>query len=160
MHKRKLISLYRTVSVINICILIFLFFDVHNFNKHTITENREKINGIEYKLNISPAYRKNLEFATNLETIFSHKVVPQITNTVIIAEQKNDVPIPELYFVGMVETDKKTIYSFRNRDTNKLFLLQEGVSANELTLLPIDEVNGAGIFVIKKQNITFQVDTR
>ena len=87
-----------------------------------------------------------------------------IVETKIVSKPIVDVTIPTIHFVGMIETDKKIIYSFRNIDTNRLLLLEEGASVNGLTLLTIERpvigIGGEEVFIIKKHGHIFQVDKK
>lgn len=160
MPELKLRYILRTVSILIILSLVFLFSILQNHKKYDIEANGDKKYRIKYKHHINSIYSNNPEFTSSLESLFPHKLISKIKDPVIIKEQVKKVDIPDLKFVGMIETNKRTIYSFRNRATNRLLLLEEGSVISGLTLLAIDEVNNGSVFIIKKQNITFQVDKK
>lgn len=162
MHEVKLTYVLRTVSILFIFILVFLFLRLNSLKRYNIEESSGGEIRIDYEHNISSSDNRSPEFTYNLESLFPHQLIPKIIEPVIITEPVIDVPVPTLQFVGMIETDKKLIYSFRNRDTNRLLLLEEGACVDGLTLLPVERpVNGTdegNVFILKKQSITFQVD--
>jgi len=153
MHNIKLVI--RILSIIVITFVIFLYI---GFNA-ALDDNIFKISDIksgknyEYGLN-NPVSMNIPEFSNNLVLIFPRRLTPAVVKTKIITNPLPQQDAPSLKFVGMIETDEVKIYSFRNMDTNKLLLFEEGVELEGITLLSVE----ARTFRFKKDGITFQVE--
>jgi CHASE1-domain containing sensor protein len=110
----------------------------------------------EYQLNLSRKTSEVPTFTYGLEALFPREPVPvqESTSKRSTAKPKRDVNIPNLQFVGMIETEKGKYFSFRNMHTNKLLLLQQGVRNQGLTLLSREK----SVFRMEKEGSEFQVE--
>ncbi len=164
MYNIKLAGVLRFISIIIIFLIVFLYILLNTLIDDVAPEIGDTKSGKEYKYMASPRAGAIPEFTYNLESLFLKELIPAIAETIIVSEPVIEVDIPSLQFVGMIETDDAKIYSFRNMDTNRLLLLEEGVKIDGLTLLAIERsvsgTVGGEVFIIKKQGHTFQVDKK
>jgi hypothetical protein len=159
MYNIKLAGVLRFISIIVISLLVFLYITINIVIDDIAFKSSDAQPRKEYEYRASPGGMSIPEFTYNLESLFPGQLIPVIAETIIVSEPAATVDIPSLKFIGMIETDKKIIYSFRNMDTNRMLLLEEGSSVNGLTLQAIERSPaGRGkVFILKKQGHTFQV---
>ena len=164
MHNINLQGLLRSVSIIIIFLIVILYIGLNVLFDDIILESSNSQPRKEYEYRDSTTGTSIPEFTYNLESLFPKQLIPVIVETKIVSESIPPVAPPSLQFVGMIETDEAIIYSFRNMDTNRLLLLEEGMSIDGLTLLAIERspagIGGEEVFIIKKQDHTFQVDKK
>ena len=154
MYNIKLAGVLRFVSIIVISLLVFLYITINIVIDDIVFKSDDTHPGKEYEYRASPSEMSIPEFTYNLESLFPGQLIPVIAETIIVSEPAAPVDIPLLQFIGMIETDKKIIYSFRNKYTNKLLLFEEGVFLEGITLISVEEKK----YTFKKNEITFQVD--
>ena len=70
--------------------------------------------------------------------------------------QAEEVSIPPLQFVGMIETGEKVIFSFRDTSSNRLLLLEKGEEKDGITLIARNKSE----FILNKDKSTFKVDMK
>ena len=164
MHNINLQGLLRSVSIIIISLLVFLYIGLNTITDDIIFETGDSQPGKKYEYKAGFTGISIPKFTNNLESLFPRKIIPEVVAAKIIPEPVSPVDLPALQFVGMIETDDKIIYSFRNMDTNRLLLLEEGMSIDGITLMAIERspagIGGEEVFIIKKQDHTFQVDKK
>jgi hypothetical protein len=164
MHNINLQGLLRSVSIIVISLAVFFYIGLTGLFDDIILESSDIQPGKEYEYSDSAKSTSIPEFTYILESLFPKKLIPVIAETDIVTKLAPSVPLLSLQFVGMIETDEKKIYSFRNMETNRLLLLEEGMSIDGVTLLTIERspagTGGEEVFIIKKQDHTFQVDKK
>ena len=161
MYNIKLADVLRFISIIVISLLVFLYITINILIDDIVFKSDDTQPGKEYEYRASPTGISIPEFTYSLESLFPGQLIPVIAETIIVSEPAAPVDIPSLQFIGMIETDKKIIYSFRNMDTNRLLLFEEGFSVDGLTLLAVERspagIGGGEVFILKKQGHTFQV---
>jgi len=152
MHNIKLV-----IWVLSIIVITFVVFIYIGFNS-ALDDNIFKISDIKsgknYEYGLNPVSVNIPEFSYNIVSLFPRRLAPAEVKTKIIT---NPLPLqaaPSLTFVGMIETDEAVIYSFRDRDTNKMLLFEEGVELEGIILLSVE----ARTYRFKKDGITFQVE--
>jgi hypothetical protein len=164
MHNINLHGFLRSVSIIIISLVIFFYMGLTVLLDEIILEGSNLQSRKEYEYRDTAKDRTIPEFSYVLESIFPRQLIHVIPKSEIVTESVPPVAPPSLQFVGMIEIDKKIIYSFRNMDSNRLLLLEEGMSNNGIILLAIERspsgIGGEDVFVIKKQDHTFQVDKK
>jgi hypothetical protein len=145
-------------------LIVFLYIGLTVILDDFILESSNLLPRKEYEYRDSAKGMSVPEFTYNLESLFLKELIPVIATAEIVTELVPPVVPPSLQFVGMIETDDKIIYSFRNMDTNRLLLLEEGMSIDGITLMAIERspagIGGEEVFIIKKQDHTFQVDKK
>ncbi len=156
MHNINLQGLLRSVSIIIISLVVFLYIGLTVFLADIILESSNSQPRKEYEYRDSAKGTSVPEFTYNLESLFLKQLIPVIVETKIVTESIPPVAPPSLQFVGMIETDEAIIYSFRNMDTNRLLLLEEGVEMAGITLLSVESTG----YTFKNNEITFQVDKK
>jgi len=156
MHKFNLKGLLRSVSIIIIFLIVFFYVRLTVLLDDIVLESRISQPQKEYEYTGSAKSLNIPEFAYELESLFLKQQVPVIATTKLDSKPVAPVNIPLLQFVGMIETDEKRIYSFRNKDTNKLMLFEEGVVLEGTILIAVE----ASKYTFKKNEITFQVDKK
>lgn len=160
MHNIKLTSVLRFVSIVIISLIIFLYIMLNTLIDDVVFESGDTESGKEYLYMAITGAGVIPEFTHNPESLFPkplvRPVVPVIAESIIVSEPASPVDIPSLQFVGMIETSDKTIYSFRNMDTNKLILFEEGVEKDDLTLISEEGRS----YTFKKKEFVFQVDKK
>lgn len=139
MHNINLQGLLRSVSIIIISLLVFLYIGLTALFDDIILESSNLQSRKEYAYRDSAKGTSVPKFTNNLESLFPRKIIPEVVAAKIIPEPAAPVDIPSLQFIGMIETDKKIIYSFRNIDTNKLLLFEEGVVLEGILLVSAEE---------------------
>ena len=163
MHN-KLTGVLRSVSIIIIFLIVIFYIGLTVLIDDIVSESSDTQPRKEYEYRNSAKGTTIPEFTYNLESLFPRQLIPVIVEAEIVTESIPPVAPPSLQFVGMIETDEAIIYSFRNMDTNRLLLLEEGMSIDGLTLLAIERspagIGGEEVFIIKKQDHTFQVDKK
>lgn len=163
MHN-KLTGVLRSVSIIIIFLIVIFYIGLTVLIDDIVSESSDTQSRKEYEYRDSAKGTTIPEFTYNLESLFPRQLIPVIVETKIDSKPVVPVNIPSLQFVGMIETDERMIYSFRNMDTNRLLLLEEGMSTSGLTLLDIERspagISGGEVFIIKNQDHTFQVDKK
>ncbi len=156
MHNINLKGLLRSVSIIIIFLVVILYIGLTVLLDDIILESSNSQLRKEYAYRDSAKGTNVPKFANNLESIFPRKIIPEVVSAKIIPEPATPVDIPSLQFIGMIETDKKIIYSFRNIDTNKLLLFEEGVILEGILLVSAEEKK----YIFKKNEIAFQMDKK
>ncbi|MCK5153879.1 MAG: hypothetical protein KAQ93_05925 [Spirochaetales bacterium] len=146
-------GLLRSVSIIIISLVVFLYIGLNTLTDDIVFKSADSQPGKKYEYRTAPAGISIPKFTNNLESLFPRKIIPEVVAAKIIHKPVTPVNTPSLQFVGMIETDKKIIYSFRNLDTNKLLLFEEGVVLEGITLVSTEEEK----YTFKKNEITFQV---
>ena len=154
MHNIKLAGVLRFISIVIISLTVFLYIMLNTLIDDIVFESGDKQPGNKYEYRAGPTGMSIPKFTYNLESLFPGQLIPVIAETIIVSEPAAPVDIPLLQFIGMIETDKKIIYSFRNKYTNKLLLFEEGVFLEGITLISVEEKK----YTFKKNEITFQVD--
>ena len=164
MHNINLASVMRFISIIIISLIVFFYIMQNTLIDSIVSESSDTGPRKEYEYQVRPTGTGIPEFSYDLESLFPQQLTQEIVETKIVTELIPPFAPPLLQFVGMIETNKKIIYSFRNMDTNRLLLLEEGVQTDGLTLLHIERspagTGGGEVFIIKKQDHTFQVDKK
>ncbi|MCK5671909.1 MAG: hypothetical protein KAH95_00960 [Spirochaetales bacterium] len=153
MHNINLQGLLRSVSIIIISLLVFLYIGLNTITDDIIFETGDSQPGKKYEYKAGFTGISIPKFTNNLESLFPRKIIPEVVAAKIIPEPVSPVDLPALQFVGMIETDKKTIYSFRIIDTNKLMLFEEGVILEGTILIAVEATK----YTFKKNEIIFQV---
>ena len=153
MHNINLQGLLRSVSVIIIFLIVFLYIMLNTKIDNIVLESNDTQPGKEYEYGINPKSMSIPGFSYDLELLFPRQLIPVLVDTIIVSETIVPVDIPSLKFVGMIETDEAIIYSFRNEDTNRLLLLEEGIKVTGITLL---SARATG-YTLKKNETAFQV---
>ena len=164
MHNINLQGPLRSVSIVIISLVVFLYIGLNILFDDIILESSNSQSRKEYEYRDSAKGTSIPGFTYNLESLFLKELIPVIAAAEIVTELVSPVVPPSLQFVGMIETDDKIIYSFRNMDTNRLLLLEEGMSIDGITLLAIERspagIGGEEVFIIEIQDHTFQVDKK
>lgn len=160
MYNITLAGVLRISSILLISLIAF-FYIILNISIANIDSVVNDVKfGKDYEYITGPTSMIVPEFTSTLESLFLKESVPVIVETVIVTEPTAPVNIPSLEFVGMIETVKKIIYSFRNTDTNRLLLIEEGASVDGLTLVSVKRSDGGTEYTFKKDNIKFLVDKK
>lgn len=154
MHNIKLADVLRFISIVIISLTIFLYIMLNTLTDDIVFESGDSQPGKKYEYIAGPAGMSIPKFTYNPESLFPGQLIPVIVETIIVSEPAAPVDIPSLQFIGMIETDERKIYSFRNMDTNKLMLFEEGVVLEGITLVSAEEKK----YTFKKNEIKFQVD--
>ncbi len=149
----KLSGVLRYVSLLIIFLLIFLYIILNTTAYYVVPEIDNTNSRKKYEYRESPAGASIPEFTFNLESLFPRKIISEVVVATIIPEPAIPVDIPSLQFVGMIETDERRIYSFRNLDTTKLLLFEEGVTLKGIKLIFTED----GKYTFMKNETTFQV---
>ncbi|MCK5197923.1 MAG: hypothetical protein KAR21_06210 [Spirochaetales bacterium] len=164
MHNINLQGPLRSVSIVIISLVVFLYIGLNILFDDIILESSNSQSRKEYEYRDSAKGTSIPGFTYNLESLFLKELIPVIAAAEIVTELVSPVAPPLLQFVGMIETNEATIYSFRNMDTNRLLLLEEGMSIDGITLLAIERspagIGREEVFIIKIQDHTFQVDKK
>ena len=156
MHKFNLRDLLRSVSIIIILLLVFFYIGLTVLLDDIVLESSISQPRKEYEYIGSAKDPGIPEFTYTLESLFPKQPVPVVVPTKLDSKPVNPVNIPLLQFVGMIETDNKIIYSFRNIHTNKLMLFEEGVVLEGTMLIAVETSK----YTFRKNEITFQVDKK
>ncbi len=126
-------------------------FSLYNFSGIESTEvTKEK----QYILSFPDSTIKTVPFDQSLLKIFPEPALKPGIEKKTASKSAVTVKIPDLEYIGVIETGKK-VYSFRNLDTGNLILLEEGNSAEGVTLISVKseacslEINGHIIRVAK-----------
>jgi len=154
MNNIKLVGVLRSISIIIILFVIFLYIMLNTLLDDVVSESSDSQPEKNYEYRAGSVGTSIPNFNNNIESIFPGKIIPKVVEVTIVSEPAAPVDIPSLQFIGMIETDEKTIYSFRNKDTNKLMLFEEGVVLEGITLVSAEEKK----YTFKKNEIKFQVD--
>lgn len=154
MHNIKLPGVLRFISILIILFLVYLYITLNALVDDIGLKSISSTSRKKYEYSNFPADKSNIEFIYNLESLFIKQPVPVIVETKDLSELVLPKALPSFQFVGMIETDKKTIYSFRNIDTNKLMLFEEGIVLEGISLIAVETI----IYTFKKNGTTFQVD--
>ena len=154
MHNIRLADILRIISIVIILLTVFLYIMLNVLIDDIVFESGDTQPGKKYEYRARPTNMSIPKFTYNLESLFPCKIIPDVVAVKIIPKPAAPVDIPSLQFVGMIETDKKIIYSFRNKDTNKLLLFEEGVVLEGIMMISVEEKK----YTFKKNEITFQVD--
>ena len=161
MHNINLQGLLRSVSIILISLLALFYIGLTVLLDDIILEGSNSQPGKEYEYRDSAKDAAVPEFSYGLESLFLKELIPVTPTAELVTDLVSPVAPPSLQFVGMIETDEKTIYSFRNMDTSRLLLLEEGMSIDGITLLAIERspagIGREDVFIIKKQDHIFRV---
>ncbi len=160
MREIKLAYILRTVSILIAFLLIFLIIKLNALKDNTAADYFEGQSGKNYNHEYDLFEPSIPDFTYDLKSLFPRQVIFGIVEKKAVAKLADAVIIPDLKFIGMIETDNKRIFSFRNKNTNKLLLLEEEVSVGGFTLLQGAEAAEEKVFLIKKQDITFRVDKK
>ncbi len=156
MHNINLQGLLRSGSIIIISLIVILYIGLIILIDDIFIESSNSQPRKEYEYRDSEKGMSIPDFSYNLESLFPKQLIPVIATTKLDSIPVVPVNIPSLQFVGMIETDDKIIYSFRNMDTKKLMLFEEGVILKGIILLTAE----AAKYTFKKNKITFQVDKK
>ncbi len=156
MYKIILSGVFKFVSILIIFFTVLLFITLNALVDDIGLKSNNTSTRKNYELSTAPAYRTIPEFIYNLESIFSRHLIPVIVKIKSVSETNPPETPPLLKFVGMIETDKKIIYSFRNMDTNKLLLFEKGVFIEGIILVSVEVTK----YTFRKNETTFQVDKK
>ncbi len=157
MHNIRLKGLLISVSVIIISLLVFFYFRLNGFFEESILESHDTHTRKVYEYKDSLEVRGIPVFTGDLESLFPKQLLPVRIAPKLVPKLLPAVVPPPLQFVGIIETEKKRIYSFRNMDTNRVMLLEEGVSTSGLILLSVEKSAMGTVYILTKDNFKFQV---
>jgi len=156
MHNINLQGILRSLSIILVFLIVLLSLGLNILSGDIVLESGNSQLRKEYEY-IDNSKSTNIpEFTYKLKSFFVKQSVPVIVETKIVTESIIPSAPPSLKFVGMIETEDKIIYSFRNMNTNKLLLFEEGVEMSGITLIFASWTG----YTLKKNEIIFQVDKK
>ena len=153
MNKINLQGILRSLSIILIFLIVLLYIVLNVFPGDIYLESGNSQLRKKYEYIDRSKIRTIPDFTHNLELLFLKHQVQAIVKTKIVTESIPPSASPSLKFVGMIETDNKIIYSFRNMDTNRILLLEKGVEVSGIILLATHTQG----YILKNNEITFQV---
>lgn len=156
MHKINLQRLLRTASVLIIFLSLFLYNGLIVIFDDIVLENRISLSRKKYEYTNILKDQAIPDFLFTLESLFLMKSIPVITEAEIVTDLVPPLKPPTLQFVGMIETDNKIIYSFRNMETDRLMLFEEGVVLEEIIMIAVEETK----YTFKRNETVFQVDKK
>ena len=156
MHNIRLAGILRFISLIIIFLIVFLYIMLNTLIDDSIFKSNDTPSGKKYEYRTGSAGISVPEFAYNTKSLFPDQLIPKTAEIKIVSRPAAPVVIPSFQFIGMIETEKKIIYSFRNMDTNKLLLFEKGLVLNGITLVSEEEKK----YIFRKNGVEFQVDKK
>lgn len=152
MHNFKETGILKILSVFSMSISIFMGIELYSLKNETAVENIKAQKTKEYTHVVPPHVNIHPVFSSAVESLFPKVLKPVEVKKTIHLEK--GIIIPELTFIGMVETAEKRIYSFKDLDTGNLLFLEKGVNIKGLTLVNCAD----NTCTIKINDTTFQVE--
>ncbi len=121
--------LERIVALLTICVSVFLGSLVQRTEK--ILKASERTDYPLKALYTDTSLKRDVPpFDYSIASLFIRN-----RNMRIIQPVTKQISIPDLTFIGNIETEKKHIYSFKNVHTDKLVLLEKGIETDGLILI-------------------------
>ena len=174
----RLSRVLRIISILLLPLLLYLYLELDDMNSILMIAPERMNKGLDYNYTVGLSDNKVPVFTYSLESLFPRQIAAVVVkDTIPIPEEPvPDVRIPDLKFIGMIETDERVIYSFKYVGLNKMLLFEEGVETDGLTLLSIEipkneafndsgektveGINEYRVFTFVKEGITFHVEKK
>jgi len=156
MRKPEFLHIIRALSLLSIMLSLFLVSVSRRKETIMIPENGFKTSRM-FSYTAAVLHRPRPSFDYTVNSLFPRSSGNKTKKTV--PEKKaamEQTAAPSLTFIGIVETDNKKMYSFKDTHTQRLLFLEKGMENNGITL--IGDSGATCTLTIKDR--TFQVGKR